>query len=371
MLATMAEAERYDPKIGEPKWQKLWEEQGIYRFDPLSKKPVFSVDTPPPTMSGRMHMGHASSYSQTDFIVRYKRMNGFNVFYPFGTDDNGLATERMVEKLKGVKSTKMQRVKFVELVNQTLDELRPEFVGDWKRLGISCDWSHVYSTIDRNCQRISQRSFIELFKMGRQYRKKAPTIWCPECETAISQVELQDKELPSHFVDIQFELEGSIPLIIATTRPELIAACVAIMTHPDDDRYKNLIGKKVKVPLFGQTVKILADKRVDPLKGTGAVMCCTFGDQTDIEWYRAYNLELKVALGKDGKMTDLCGKYAGMKGKDARAAIIEDLEAKGLVVAKKKISHVVNVHERCGIEVEILESPQWFVKYLDLKEQFL
>ncbi len=360
----------YNPKEIEPKWQKKWEEKGVYRFDRNSDKPVFSIDTPPPTVSGKMHLGHAFSYSQMDFIARYKRMRGYNVFYPFGTDDNGLPTERLVEKLNNVKATEMPREEFVKLCLSTLEKILPEFVQDWKNIGISADFSLYYSTIDEHCRRISQRSFIELYRAGREYRKETPFIWCPNCQTAIAQVELEDKELKSSFNDIIFKVDGDKDLIISTTRPELLPACVAVFVHPEDERYSRYVGKKARVPLFNHEVEILADSRVDPEKGSGVVMCCTFGDTTDIEWFMEYNLPLKVAITRDGKMTSLAGKYEGMAIKEARQKIIEDLKEAGLLVSSKEIVHVVNVHERCGTEIEILNTKQWFIKYLDLREKF-
>ena len=361
----------YDPKLSEPKWQSFWDQNNIYRFDPDSKKPIFSVDTPPPTVSGRMHIGHAFSYSQADFLVRFKRMQGFNVFYPFGTDDNGLATERLVEKERKVKGSRMPRREFQAVCLDYLKEQTPLFISDWKAIGISSDWSIYYSTINDHCQRISQQSFIDLYKSGREYRKLAPSIWCPECQTAIAQVELRDEDLQSVFVDIIFTTKEGTKLIIATTRPEMLPACVAVFAHPDDDRYKNLFGRTAIVPLFGQEVPILSDSRADPEKGTGLVMCCTFGDQTDIEWYKAHNLPLKVAISKDGRMTQICAEFKDLKIRDARKAVIEKLKIKGLLVAEKNIMHAVNVHERCGVEIEILETPQWFIRYLDLKDEFL
>lgn len=361
----------YDPHEAEPRWQKWWEEKGTYRFDPKSGKPVFSIDTPPPTVSGRMHVGHAFSYSQMDFIARYKRMGGFNLFYPFGTDDNGLATDRMIEKLKNVRGSALGRKNYVKLCLDTLNEIRPSFVGDWRRIGISADWTLFYTTIDHHSQRISQKSFIDLYKAGREYRKEAPTIWCPSCRTAIAQVELEDRELQSSFNDIHFELEDGGKMTIATTRPELLPSCVAIFVHPEDERHKKLIGKKAKVPLFGQTVEIKADERVDREKGTGIVMCCTFGDLTDIDWWQAHNLQLRISIAGDGKMKENAGKYAGLPLKEARKQIIEDLKAEGRLLGQKMITHTVNTHERCGTEIEFLVTKQWFIKYLDLRERFL
>jgi len=362
--------DKYDPKVAELKWLQYWESEKIYAFDAKKKGKIFSIDTPPPTVSGKMHIGHAFSYAQEDIIARYKRMRGFSLFYPFGTDDNGLPTERLVEKLKGVKGSKMVRQDFIRLCEDTLKEIRPAFVADWKRIGMSCDFSLFYSTIDAHCRKISQGSFIDLFSLGRAYRKDAPALWCPLCETAISQVECQDADKASHFNDIIFKANGK-DVIIATTRPELLPACVAVVAHPSDDRYKHLIGKKAVVPLFHQEVPILADERVDPQKGTGIVMCCTFGDQTDIAWYLAFNLPLKKAIQQDGKMSELAGEYAGMKIGEARKAMLDDLKASGLLVKQKDITHAVKVHERCQTEIEIINSKQWFIKILDLRDDLL
>jgi len=368
---SMALDKRYEPKESEPKWQKFWEDEGVYKFNPDSDADVYSVDTPPPTVSGKMHLGHAFSYNQQDFIVRYKRMCGFNVFYPFGTDDNGIPTERLVEKMKKVRARDMERTEFVKLCLKTLEEeLRPKYIADWKRIGTSCDWSIFYTTINEHCQRISQKSFLDLYEAGREYRKDAPTMWCPECQTGISQVECTDKELLSSFNDIIFKVGGK-KLAIATTRPELLPACVAVFYHPTDDRYNKLEGKKAKVPLFNIEVPILPDERADPEKGTGIVMCCTFGDQTDMEWQKAHDLPIREAISVDGRMTEISGKYEGLKVSEAREKILDDLKASDLLEKQQQIIHPVNVHERCGTEVEYIKSKQWFIKYLDLKDEML
>jgi valyl-tRNA synthetase len=362
--------DNYDPKEAEPRIQKFWESEGIFKFDLNSKAKIFSIDTPPPTVSGKMHAGHAFNYASFDVIARYKRMRGLNVFYPFGTDDNGIATERLIEKLKNVKARSMKRKDFVNLCLKTLEEIRPGFVYDWKRIGMSCDFNIFYSTIDEHCRRIAQRSFIDLFEQGREYQKEAPNIWCPECQTAISQAELKDKEIHSVFNDIVFKCKGK-ELIIATTRPELLSSCVAVFYNPKDDRYKKLKGKKAKVPLFNFEVPILEDENADPSKGTGLVMCCTFGDQTDVEWWKAHNLPLRISVDKAGKMGECSGKYQMLSVKEARKKIVEDLKKEGLLRKQEKIVHSVNVHERCDTEIEFLVTKQWFIKYLDLKEKFL
>ncbi|MBN2880489.1 valine--tRNA ligase [Candidatus Woesearchaeota archaeon] len=366
---------KYDIHESEEKWMKYWEEEKIYKFNPETKKEIFSVDTPPPTVSGKMHIGHAFSFSQQDFITRYKRMKGFEVFVPFGTDDNGLPTQRLVEKERKISEKTHSRKEFVKECLDYLAEIRPEFVQDWKKIGFAADYDIFYSTINEHCQKISQKSFIDLYQKGREYRKEAPSIWCPQCSCSIAQVEIEDVEKESFFNDIVFKLQNSDgtekDLVIATTRPELLPACVAIFAHPDDERYKPLFGQKAKVPLFEFEVPILPDERADPEKGTGIVMCCTFGDQTDMEWYFAHNLPLKVAIDEHGIMTKLAQKYEGLKIVEARKAIIEEMKEKGLLLNQKPIKHMVNVHERCGTPIEILNTKQWFLKYLDMKEELL
>ncbi len=355
----------------EVRWNKYWDGKKVYRFDPKSKKPIFSIDTPPPTVSGKMHIGHAFSYAQQDFVARYHRMKGESVFYPFGTDDNGLPTERLVEKLKNVRASKMPRDEFIKLCLVTLEEIGPSFVQDWKNIGVSCDFNLFYSTINDHCRRISQKSFIDLYNGGRAYRKEAPTIWCPECQTAIAQVELEDKELDSTFNDVNFMLENGGKIIIATTRPELLPACVCVYVHPEDSRYKKLVGKELIVPLFKQRVPVFADESADPEKGSGVLMVCTWGDRYDVEAAKKRKLQPRVVLDRDGRMNGLAGKYKGLTIKEARRSILKDLESEGLLIAKKSIKHTVNVHERCGTEIEFLATSQWFINYLDLKDKFL
>ncbi|MFW6283335.1 MAG: valine--tRNA ligase, partial [Minisyncoccales bacterium] len=332
---------------------------------------IYAIDTPPPTISGKMHIGHAFSYTQMDIIARYHRMKGENVFYPFGTDDNGLPTEKLVEKENNVNIFDMDRNDFVDLCQETIKEIRPKFIEGWKKIGMSCDFNLDYSTISKDVRKISQKYFIDLFNKERIYRKESPALWCPNCQTAIAQAEMEDKEIKSTFNDIKFSLKNGGEIIIATTRPELLPSCVAIFVHPKDERYKNLIGEKVIVLLFEQEVEIIADENVDTEKGTGIVMCCTFGDTTDIEWYKTHNLPLKISINKKGEMTKKAGKYEGCSIKEARKEIIKDLDKAGMLLGQQEIIHTVNVHERCDSEIEILPTTQWFIKYLDLKKQFL
>jgi len=365
-------SKHYDQKEAEPRIQKFWEKNKVYKFNQKSKAKIYSIDTPPPTVSGKMHIGHAASYSQEDFIVRFKRMRGFNVFYPFGTDDNGLPTERLIEKEKGVKATKMSRQDFIRLCSTTLEkELRPKYLEDWKRVGMSCDWDLLYSTIDKNVQKLSQESFIDLYNKKKEYRKRTPFMWCPECQTAIAQVELEDKEKSSQFVYMKFDTSVGEQLTIATTRPELLPACVGISVHPNDKRYKKFVGETAKLPFFNREIKIQADEDVDPEFGSGVLYRCTFGGMEDAEWVNKNKIIPIEILNKDGTLNEQGGKYQGLSTKEARKEIIKDLEEEGGLEKVEPIQHVVNVHERCGTEIEILMTDQWFIKYLDLKKEFL
>jgi valyl-tRNA synthetase len=364
--------EKYNPEEIEIKWMNYWVDKKIFKFDENNfEKEIFSIDTPPPTVSGKLHIGHAFGNSQQDFIARYKRMSGFNVLQPLGTDDNGLPTKLLIEKLKKVKASAIGNDKFRELCIDTLNnELKPEYIGGWKRLGISCDYDIVYSTIDKHCQKISQKSFIDLYNMGREYRQESPTMFCPHCETAISQVECVDEEIKSHFNDIIFRVDEK-DVIIATTRPELLPACVAVFYNPNDSRYKHLLGKMAKVPLFNFEVPILEDDKVSMDKGTGIVMCCTFGDQTDMEWQKKFKLPIKECFTKNGKMTSISGKYEGLPIIEGRKEIIKDLQQANLLKSSRQITHAVNVCERCGTPIEFIHSKQWFIRYLDLKDEML
>jgi len=357
----------YDPKAIDAFAQELWERLGVHRFDPASTAEVFSIDTPPPTVSGSLHIGHVFSYTQAECIARYQRMRGKNVFYPFGFDGNGLPTERLAEKEHGVQGRSMPRPDFVALCLQTSRTYERQFEALWRRLGISSDWSLAYSTIDERCMRISQRGFLDLFRKGEVYLKTSPTLWDTETQTAVAQAELEAKEKRTLFNDLRFDLAGGGSLTIATTRPELLGACVAVFVHPTDPRHAALLGRRALVPLYGHEVPVLADEKVDPAKGTGCVMCCTFGDKTDVEWYQKHGLALRQVLGADGRMTALAGPEEGLYANQARKAILERLKAAGHLLASREIDHVVQAYERTGREIEFLPTRQWFVKVLDKK----
>jgi len=351
----------------EAKWRDYWEREKIYKFNFKSKKKIYSIDTPPPTVSGKMHVGHAFSFAQQDFIARFWRMKQ-NVFYPFGTDDNGLPTERLIEKIKNIKSKKMPRGEFIKLCLKTLKEITSDFIDDWKKLGVSADYDLCYSTIDDCSRKISQESFLELYRSGRIYQKKFPTLWCPECQTAIAQAELEDKEMPSLFSTLKFSVDKK-DLLIATTRPELLPACICIFVHPNDKRYKNFVGKKAKVPLFDFEVPIIEDKSADVEKGTGALMVCSYGDKYDVDAIQRHKLNPRVVFTSDGKLNST--DYKNMNINDARRKILDDLKKNKLIVEQKKISHTVNVHDKCGTPIEFIETEQWFIKILDLKKKLV
>lgn len=363
---------KYDFLTEEKKWEEFWKENEIYNFDESSNKEVYSIDTPPPTVNGKIHIGHIFSYSQAEMMARYKRMRGYNVFYPFGFDDNGLPTERLVEKEHKIKAHEVSREEFTNLCLQETDRLEKQFKELFIRAGFSNDWNYEYSTISPIAQKTSQKSFIELAKNGNAYYKEAPALWCNECNTAIAQAELETKEIETTFNYLKFYLKDSDEYIeIATTRPELLPACNCIFINPEDDRAKELEGKLVRVPLFDFEVPIMLDEKVEKDKGTGIVMCCTFGDLTDLEWYKKYNLTFKEAILPTGKMSNICGKYEGLYVTKARKAIIEDLAESGLLIKSEKLLHNVATHERCGTPMEITIKNQWFIDVLSNKEKFL
>ncbi|MFW6184624.1 MAG: valine--tRNA ligase [Chloroflexota bacterium] len=362
---------QYNPRTREPQIAMAWQEKGVYHFDPQDEAPVFSIDTPPPTVSGNLHLGHVYSYSHTDFLARFWRMSGYNVFYPMGFDDNGLPTERLVERREGVRPADVGRSAFIERCLRVGEEARQEYKELWQRLGLSVDWRHTYHTIGENARRLAQWSFLDLYHKGLAYRAKGPAIWCPECQTAIAQAEVNDLQRDSTFYTLAFTLGDGATLPIATTRPELLPACVAIFIHPDDARRAQLEGQTARVPLFDQEVPILAHAAVDPEKGTGIVMCCTFGDATDVEWWRTHDLPLVEAIGRDGRMLATAGPYAGLETEPARREMVRTLQAQELLLAQEPLSQTVRVHERCDTPVEYVVSWQWFISVMHNKEQFL
>lgn len=360
----------YDFKQVEKEMQNFWKEKDIYSFDVDSQNEIYSIDTPPPTISGSLHIGHIFSYTQAEMIARFKRMQGYNVFYPFGFDDNGLPTERLVEKDEGIIAKNLPRSEFITKCITIAVRYEKEFKDLWQSLGFSVDWSLQYETINPMVQRISQKSFIKLLEDGKAYMKESPVLWCTECRTSIAQAELETIDKDTAFNYIEFAVDRE-KLIVATTRPELLYGCVCLFVNPADDRYKKYIGKSAVVPLYGYPIPILSDEKVSIEKGTGAVMCATFGDSTDVEWYETHHLPYRKVILPDGTINESVPLIGGLKVIAARKHIIKLLSDNGLLMDSKNITHTVAVHERCGKEIEIIPSKQWYIDILSNKELFL
>ncbi len=361
---------KYNALEKEEKWQNYWQENDIYKFDKNSSKPIYSIDTPPPTVNGKIHMGHLSSYTHIEVMARHHRMKGENVYFPLGFDDNGLPTERYVEKKYNKKAYQMPREEFVDLCLNTTKELEREFHALYKSAGFSCNLTDNYSSISRRSQQISQKSFLDLYKKGYIYHTEAPALWCTECQTAVAQSELESVDLESTFNYIKFYIEGTKDyVVVATTRPEMLPACDCVFVNPKDKKNAHLVGKNLVVPHFNFTVPVLTDELVDMEKGSGVVMCCTFGDNVDKEWQRKHNLPIKEAFDNSGRMTKLAGEFEGMKIKQARLAIIEKLKEEELLIKQENLTHAVSTHERCKTPIEIVVKKQWFIDILSHKKE--
>jgi valyl-tRNA synthetase len=383
--------QKYNHKEIESKWQSVWQDSGVYNWEEdMPRENTFVIDTPPPTVSGTLHMGHVFSYTQADFVARFQRMNGKTVFYPIGFDDNGLPTERLVEKVKKVRASNMPREEFIDLCREVVKEAEDEFARLFKSIALSVDWRQEYQTVSNQSISLSQMSFLDLAEKERAYRKLQPTLWDPVDSTALAQAEVVDVEMHSFMNEIIFQTENGKNITISTSRPELLPACVAVFCHPSDIRYKHLVGQSAITPLFGVIVPIIADEKVDVEKGTGLVMCCTFGDTTDIDWWRDHSLPLRVILNKYGKIDFLnelgsssweskdkitahkfIDQINGLKVKEAREKILELLKNEDKLVAQHPIVHMVKCGERSNAPLEILVTSQWFIKLLDIKEELL
>jgi valyl-tRNA synthetase len=384
----------------EQKWVPQWEQSGVYRFG--NSGTVYSIDTPPPTASGSLHVGHVFSYTHTDVVARYKRMQGFNVFYPMGWDDNGLPTERRVQNYYGVrcdpqlpyvadftppqeggdnKSSKaadqlpISRRNFIELCEKLTEEDEKTFENLWRDLGLSVDWSRSYRTISKQAQRVSQQAFLNNLARGEAYQAMAPTLWDVTFRTAVAQAELEDKEMPGAYHRVGYDgPEGKI--FIETTRPELLPACVALVAHPDDERYQSMFGKTAKTPLFGVEVPIVAHRLAQKDKGSGIAMICTFGDVTDVIWWRELNLPNRAILGFDGRIlaeapeviaagpgAALYEELAGKTIFSAKEVVVAALKASGDMVGDAKpIVHPVKFFEKGDKPLEIVSTRQWYIK---------
>jgi len=395
----------------EAKWAERWQADGTYRFDRNhTRAQVYSIDTPPPTVSGSLHVGHVFSFTHTDLIARFQRMRGKAVFYPMGWDDNGLPTERRVQNYYGVKcdpslpydpgfqppekpgkqAISISRPNFIELCNRLTAEDEKAFEDLWRYLGLSVDWSLTYATIDRRAQRISQTAFLRLLNRGIAYQLEAPTLWDIDFRTAVAQAELEDREQPGAYHRIRFARPGSTFVEIDTTRPELIPACVALVAHPDDARYQPLFGTEVVTPLFKVPVPVKAHPLADPGKGSGVAMICTFGDITDVTWWRELKLPVRAIIQPNGAFRPLTWGSPGWESREvaaaqavydqltnlsvtkARARIVELLKESGdLIGEPRPITHPVKFYEKGDRPLEIVTSRQWFIKTMDSREELL
>ncbi len=378
---------KYKFDENEKKWQTFWQEKGIYHWNKNeSRENNFVIDTPPPTVSGQLHIGHVYSYTHTDFIARHRRMKGMNVFYPMGFDDNGLPTERLVEKKKKIRANSMKRKDFIDICMDIVNQEEEKFENLFNKISLSVDWNNKYQTISKTSCKISQMSFLDLIKKDQIYRDSQPMLWDPVDQTALAQADIEEHENVTFMNDILFELEDGSKITIATTRPELLAACVAVFFHPDDKRYKKLAGNFAISPLFGIKIPLLADELVDQEKGTGLVMCCTFGDQTDILWWRNHKLPTKIIFNKNGTVKELeflelsinpeRAKYfaeqiSGLKIKTAREKVIALLKSENLLTAQIERTQTLKCAERSGAPLEILTTPQWFIKTVIHKDAIL
>ena len=386
----------------EPKWIEAWNQNATYSFDrSATRDNVFSIDTPPPTVSGSLHMGHVFSYTHTDTVARFWRMRGKSVFYPMGWDDNGLPTERRVQNYYGVscdasvayvanfeppfrgdppkdhRAIPISRPNFIELCEELTAEDEKVFEDLFRRLGLSVDWSLLYTTIEDRSRRASQRAFLRNLARGEAYTQEAPTLWDVDFRTAVAQAELEDRDRPGAYHTIAFhKSDGSGDVLIDTTRPELLPACVALIAHPDDPRYQPLFGKTVRTPLFNVEVPVFAHPLAQIDKGTGIAMCCTFGDLTDVIWWRELQLSMRAIISRDGRivneapngLTDPAGlaHYASLVGKSAKqaqTAIAEMLATSGEMIGEPRaITHPVKFYEKGDRPLEIVTSRQWYIR---------
>ncbi|QAA33033.1 valine--tRNA ligase [Clostridium manihotivorum] len=363
-------SKKYNPSEFELKWQEYWYKNDIYKYDYESDKETFSIDTPPPTISGSLHIGHIFSYTQAEIIARFHRMQGKNVFYPFGFDDNGLPTERLVEKEENTRAATMPRSEFIERCLLTTKKYEEDFKKLWMAMGFSVDWSLQYETINPRVRRLSQKAFLDMAKCGKAYIKESPVLWCTTCQTSIAQAELDSADKETTFNYIPFTVDGD-ELIVATTRPELLYGCVCLFINPEDKRYLNYLGKKSLVPLYNYEIPILADEKVSLDKGTGVVMCATFGDITDTEWYEKHKLPFRKVIESNGRISDKVPFISDLTVFTAREKIIELLKENNLLRKSEVIAHTVSTHERCGKPIEIIPSKQWYIDILSERERYL
>lgn len=352
----------YDPNSIEPKWQDEWQERDVYRFDPSESDTQYVIDTPPPYPSGNLHLGHALGWSYIDFVARYRRLKGDAVLFPQGWDCHGLPTEVKVEEVNDIHRTDVPSDEFREMCIDWTEDRIDEMKATMQELGFSQDWDSEYRTMDPEYWGKTQESFSEMADAGMVYRDEHPVNWCPRCETAIADAEVEniDREGTLHYVTFDGVDNGDIE--IATTRPELLAACVGIVVSPDDDRYADRIGDTFEVPLFGQDVELLADDDVDADFGSGAVMVCTFGDKQDVEWWMDHDLDLRTVFTEDGHLNEAAGEFAGLAIDDAKTQVAEELDDQGYLNDTEPTEQSVGSCWRCDTAIEILSKEQWFVE---------
>jgi valyl-tRNA synthetase len=391
----------------EEKWAAVWKEQQTYAFDRTAERAdVYSIDTPPPTVSGSLHVGHIFSYTHTDLVARFQRMRGKKVFYPIGWDDNGLPTERRVQNYYGVKcdpslpydpsfeppakpdpkkQIPISRQNFVDLCGELTHVDEQAFESMWRQVGLSVDWNYLYTTISEDSRRTSQRAFLRNFARGEAYLSEAPTLWDVTFQTAVAQAELEARDYPGAFHKIAFHGADG-PIYIETTRPELLPACVALIAHPSDERYKHLFGTTVRSPLFDVEIPVLAHEAAEPDKGAGIAMCCTFGDLTDVIWWRELQLPVRTVIGRDGRIlrdtpswlegSELYAELAGKTAFSARELIVGKLRESGdLDGEPKPTQRKANFYENGDKPLEIVSTRQWYItnggRSPELKAEFL
>ena len=390
-MTETSQKQQYDVTETERKWQAHWLAANTYAWDEgASREESYVIDTPPPTVSGILHIGHVYSYTQTDLLARFHRMAGKNVYYPIGFDDNGLPTERLVEKRRNIRASDLSREQFIALCHEEVKDAEADFRALFREIALSVDWGLEYQTISPHSRKISQLSVLDLFEKNHLYRQPQPSLWDPVDRTALAQAEVTEKESPGTLWRVAFDLEAGGTVEIATTRPELLGACGALLIHPDHPRAAELLGKNVLTPLFQVPVPILADEKADPEKGTGIVMCCTFGDTTDIEWWREHKLPTRIILGRDGRIGPFEGfggpdwpsrdvdaaqaviaQLQGLKVNAAREKMVALLTEAGRITGSTAVTRMVPCAERSGAPLEILVTPQWFVRVLDKKQALL
>ena len=421
--ASSSVPDHFNSSLSEERWNNHWQRSGIYQYNPLKpKSETFIVDTPPPTVSGSLHIGHIFSYTQTDVIVRYQRMKGRNIFYPIGWDDNGLPTERRVQNYFNVRCSInepyeegltayflnqpntertpriISRQNFIELCLHLTKEDEKAFKYLWQRIGLSVDWNQEYSTIDNLSRHVAQLSFLDLYEKGYVYNAEFPTMWDVDFQTAVAQAEVEDRLIAGALHEIRFPILGTKEFVtIATTRPELLPSCIGLAAHPQDNRYKNVLGRFATTPLFGVSIPIFADLSVDPEKGTGIMMICCFGDASDVLLWRENRLPLRQIIGRDGRFLPVSfgtenwhsvepeaanrfyKELAGKSVHEGRKTIVDLLNhvtnpgdhCSYLIGVPKPIQHSVKFFEKGDKPLEIISTRQWFVRLLDKKDELI